>query len=1134
MAYTKEQQAQLKGILKKYSDLGGTYYGAGSGTPYLQNASTIYKPKAPSQNLFQKVGAIGSQTTHMLGSAATGLGKFAVHTVEDVASAAGRAARTPFDLGVEAYQTHEAAQQSATLTKKLKQTNDNYRAGKLSKSDYQRQLQEIKDGLQRSSDLAQSSIKYGDEAKKDAFGVAETAVNLLTLGRYKPIETVATTLGKDFTEQSAKTGIEAILNQSGKKLENALTTIPAFRDLVARNTKSFVDLSVKQLAGESTAQFLTRNSKNIAIGLLIKRPILYQMNIGLAEDAYNKILEGKYSSAVTDAAWIAAQAIGGGPLGYFFRNTKRLGTKVAELTKGQGSFIDEVSQRINGNIGVYLEELKAGGAKEFAQHENTARIAQTVNMQIAGNDAKRAADNVLSHYYQNGIDPKTITPQHFLDDMYKWSVADKEAQKLGDNYVAVRWDSATKAGVARAVENAGDDLQEMVKAVQDIAAQPGNGFGNNEILMTRIFKAITESDSAASAAKQIRQISTVGTISKDIPAAVQKRLEKLGYSLAEPFGGRKTPQIDYNNLPKLVSEVSKGTSDIFDPAVAPQPVLDGLSGLLNKFGLSPESNTKVAYDKLSESLVSNLDRAGVTTELGLVGDDTPKGAKFILSKLQQYIDKQGPNSYLNIGTLGRGQQSALQDIRQMTIKEVREAIPGIDKTTAKKLLGAVNKSYTDVSLEFRGLGIKAFDYAYRIPGAKNYFRLQSALRYTYNPFFRAQELIETKSLAHMKASNLTWFKPGETPGALRARLDAASEILDRTKIFTSGYTGESTQDLTIGRIHANILKTQKRDLAGLALDLAEKQGLTLEQMAAQHPEQLADALRTIVQYPTKGVLNSPLARTLNIAFFPMRYNLKVTGLVAREVAKLPPSVQTAVIHSIFKTSDWLKSDEGIQWQADNQDAIQIFSYFTVYNNIAAVLHVLRGGKPNSVSELGQLGGLPFGVISQLLDKEGIIHLNTPYVDPKTGNVLPDYIPQTTKAKAAVALESLLNSVFTYPGRIIGLPGKSQSIRNLVDDFIKTGNSEYLKNIRTEDLTPLQQNMIRVLQGDTSQDAIDSLYISPAEGEYGGYTLPTINLPQPVAVMSKSELAAAKAKNKTTKKKKTALAIPAQGQSLQLP
>ena len=229
--------------------------------------------------------------------------------------------------------------------------------------------------------------------------------------------------------------------------------------------------------------------------------------------------------------------------------------------------------------------------------------------------------------------------------------------------------------------------------------------------------------------------------------------------------------------------------------------------------------------------------------------------------------------------------------------------------------------------------------------------------------------------------------------------------------------------------------------------------------------------------------------------------------------------------------DWLKSDEGIKWQAQYADAIKLFQYFSVTGNIQSVYSTLMGHN-HSISQWGLMGGLPFGVITQILENEGIISISTPYVDPKTGTVLPDYIPTTTKARAAVALESLINSTFTYPGRIIGMPGKAQLIRGQVNGLLKTNQSEYTKEVRGE-LTPLQQRTIEVLTNpNVTQEQIDQLYMSPAQGEYNWYTLPS--LAQPVHVYTRQEVAALKAKKPSsskTKTKKKALPIPARGQSL---
>jgi len=1139
---------RLQELGQKY---GGSFGGNGLATmPYVSNPNAKPVPKTlikpPSQNVFQKIGAVTQQAVGLspdkpsfLQSAIAGAGKYVAHTAEDIGKQAYRAARTPLDLTRAAYRSYDAEQKSQVLRSKLNTLSRAYGAGKVSKEDYHRQLQEINKGFDQVNTIIKSSFQAGDAAKQDAIGVAQTAVNVLSVGRYKSLESGVKSAGKGFVllnQQPGKQGLEKVLFDVGKKVETALQTAPAFRELVGRNTGYFLDQSMKQLAGETKSQFLGRNSKNIAIGLLIKRPIVYQTNIGLAQDTYNHILDGKYNQAAKDAAWAGAQAVGGGPLGWFFRNTKKYGGKLRLLANGTDSFVDEVSKRIGdgspAQIAAYLENLKTTSPKEFARAEKALRIAQEVNLQASGENVAHAAGAVTSHYEQHGIDLGALSPKQLVDDLNRWAQADAIAQKLSPKgsdaeYVAVRWDKAAKDALATRIEAAGDDFKAMADAITELSSQPGVGWGNNPILMAKITNAVRDAESAAYAAKAIRKISTVATLASDIPPAQAKRLARLGYSVAEPFGGRKTPKVDFKDTRKLVSAVSSG-SDIFDETVSPQPQLAFLAGLLRKSGTSPESNTTVAYDKLSEALVTNLDSLGAGSGIGLTGDDPARGAKYILSRLQEYINKQAPNPYLNVGTLGRGSQSALQDVRQMNIKEIQEALPGTLRADAKRLQQAILKAYTDVPLEFRGLGVKASDYAYRVPGAKVYSRIQSALRYTYNPFFRTQEVIETKVLSHLKANNLVWMKS-------REELDRVSQLLDDSKIFTSGYTGEAAQDLTIGRIHANLLKTQRRDLAGLASDIAEKKGITVEQMVQDHPDELADALRVVVQYPTKGVLNSSLARTLNIAFFPMRYNLKVAGLVAKEVAKLPPTVQTAVIHSMFKMSDWMKSPEGIQWQSDHADAIQLFSYFLPAQNVASVLHLLTG-KPDSIGQLGLLGGLPFGFISQILDAEGIIHLNTPYVDPKTGSVVPEYVPQTTKARAAVAVQGLINSMFTYPGRVIGLPGKSQFVRNQVDSFINTDGGDYLKQIRTEDLTPLQHRWIQTLSDpQVTQEQIDKLYVSPAQGQFNWYTLPPSNLPKPVKVLTRAEVAqhkSAQAGGPTAKPK--ALPIPAQGQTLQMP
>jgi hypothetical protein len=675
---------------------------------------------------------------------------------------------------------------------------------------------------------------------------------------------------------------------------------------------------------------------------------------------------------------------------------------------------------------------------------------------------------------------------------------------------------------------------------------------------------LTEKDRRVFENTYIKEIPN-NTIIEDTPD-IRKYLASKGYTTltvprihSDVSGARtETLVIDAKafDKPKPTSEtVTKDNTNLFDAATAPQPTLAHLAGFLNSAGLSPQANQQKAFQALSSGVAKSLDNLKVSGELGLhMGGNETTGGQVIMSKLEAYITNLEPSTFLRTATLTFGKaRPAITDIRQLTTKEIRTALNTgnggrlITEAEAKEIAKAINQGYLNTPLELRGLGDKVIDYLYKYnPAQKYYSRAQSALRYSYNPFFQAQEGFETAFFSGLSGGNkitstvdhhLLW-------GKTKQELDVTVGQLEQARVFggtgtaegllSSSLGGEAAQDLVIGRLTANITRGQKRDLAGLAQDIAARQGMTVQQMLDTHPEQLADALRIIVQYPREGVLASPLARTLNIAFFPMRYNAKVTIMAAKILAKQPPAVQFALTHSLLNFKDWLQSDEGIRWRAQNNDAIQVFNWISPLNNINGALNTLKyfektatGGKSDGIASLGQLGGLPFGVITQVLDSMGWISLNAPYVEPTSGDVLPDYIPNTTRAQAATAIVDLLGSIFTYPGRTLGLPGKQATLRNAVDGFTGTDASQFIKktyqnedgslNARGQaELSDSQKALVRVLGGDTSSDALDRLYVAQNGMPMLPPTVLPFNVPEKIPLLSKTQLAAAKAAGKSAK------------------
>lgn len=1096
---------------------GGFATAANYGKPIPTQTQIVQKPGLP--GVAQKALDVGKQVGSVAETVAKAAGGFVEHTAIDVAKQAIGTARTFVDYQTQPIQNKVTGDLITQLSSKQDAVMQAYKKGQMSKDEYTQTLDSLSKAF---TTLGQESQKISDgpTPQQRVSDVVNTAINVLTLGSF----TAGKALGKE-----AVGGLTA-------KLENAVTKVPAVKALVARNTADLVKAS----ANETFDQVLATNAKRVAVGLLIKRPILYQTNISGAKSVYDDIIKGNYGDAAKSSAWLATQMLEGGPLGAFAKGASWMKRGLGKLSYGEGSLIDTISSQIGdknpAQIARFLSTLEKKAPNEFQEANRVFKILQETNLQAVNNDVQRAAENILTHYQQHNIPLESITPSQLYKDFSNWSKADELAQRTlrsglvkdinpedAQKYVVVRWDTPTKEAVAQAVKNAGPEMNDQLAAVKALGEQPGVGWGNNHILMNKIQieienAALNKATSAESAAKGIRNISTASTIISDVPKRVSQELAALGYSIAAPFGGRKTPIVAENELRKLVTGAIQGNSEVFDVSSAPNPVLSAIAGAIDKSGLSPQSTNQVANRKLQESLVASIDELGLGGELGFKntqGGDILNGGKVILSKLQQYVENKKP-------VLNLGRSAAVTDIRQLRIGEIQEALgPGITSHQAKALSRAIMDAYTKVPLEFRGLGDHIVDNLYKYnPLQKYYSRLQSALRYTYNPFFRVQESVETKLLSHAQVSNLVWNKS-------KQELDAAAHVLDKAGILTSSLPGEAAQDQVIGRITANITASQKRDLAGLALDLAKSRGITLQEMVNQHPQEVDDAIRVVVQYPRQGILASPLARTLNLAFFPMRYNAKVTMLAAKVIQKQPPSVQLAVIHSLFQMKDWLKSDEGIRWQSEHADAIQVLNWITPINSVEYTFNLL-GHKPNSMSDLGQLGGLPLGMITQILDGQGIINLNTPYVNPKTGDVFPSDIPKTTQARAVTALTDLLSTTFTYPGRTLGLPGKNATLKKVVEAFINTNGTQFDKNVDMSRLTPLQQNWVRVLKGDTSQQAIDALYNSPAPGGFQGYTLPPLSLPfevvptvKPQPVIQKRTGLPSKPKGKKAKN----LAIP---------
>lgn len=1202
--------ATAKQLAEGVKTIGGVQnYGGGSGgysphaPKYAPSLGSTSQPMA-SQNLITKISNIGKTVGNLATKGIAGV----YHGLrDDVFKPVVRGAEFTLVNPIRQVPINIA---QIKLDDKTKSLANDYRAGKITKDNYIKSLTDINKQqatYQRQID-GMSPYKNAGQALTD---ILENAATALTLGGGTVVKTVLGSGAKDvtgafiakggkeaitqltslagkrggsaFVAAGGKQALDTMIKESANKVERTFLKVPAVKDVLTRNVTNIMKRDTQQLIGETTAQFITRESRAIAANLLIKRPLFYQMNIDSGQEIYQDMLAGNGGSAAKIAALQASQLVSGGLIGLFEKGGKWLRGGLSSMAYGHGSFIDEVSKATNNKIAEDLLKLKNTDPAAFANSEKVWRIFQEMNLRATNGDAKLAAQNFLANHVYAGQDLTQLTrealeneaqrhydAQQVLKILQGKNIRGLDKTKLA-NAVVVRWDRFKKGQLRHTILEAGNDKQAITDALFNSDATANEAWNHNDTLKAHIMRIVDEGASAEDMAKRVGAIPTAVGHVEGIPASASKKLSDLGYVLATPTGGlRESAYVEYEDTRKLISGLTSGkvaaldakASEVFDIATAPQPQVAALAGFLDKAGLSPRASQEEAYRALSNSVATSLEHLDVARGLGFAREGVAAaGGSVILSNLQRYVDNIQPSTLGRTASLTFGKaRPAITDIRQLTRDEIVKAMDAggakISATEAKAIQKAVMQGYLDTPLQLRGFGDKVMDFMYKYnPAQKYYSRIQSALRYSYNPFFQTQEAVETSLFSGLQGGNkissliehkFNWGKTKEELDSTIAQLEGARVFGGKAGgegLLSSSLAGEGAQDQVLGRLTADITTGQKRDLAALALDMAKRQGTDVAGMLENNPEQLADGLRWIVQYPRKGGLASPLARTLNIVFFPMRYNAKVTLMAAQILSKQPPSVQFAVVHSLMNMSDWLQSDEGIKWRATNNDAIQVFNWISPLNNIAGVFNTLKyfehgvtGQKTDGIAALGQLGGLPFGVISQVLDSLGIIDLNRPYVDPTKGNVIPDYIPQTTRAKAATAAVDLLGSLFTYPGRTLGLPGKNAALRGAVNAFSHTSQADYLKRTYQnpdgslndrgqQELSNGQKALVRVLGGDTSPEALDRLTITTTPNEFNWYTAPPpalpFNIPDKVEVLTRAQVAASKAQSKVTHVKPTA-------------
>lgn len=240
--------------------------------------------------------------------------------------------------------------------------------------------------------------------------------------------------------------------------------------------------------------------------------------------------------------------------------------------------------------------------------------------------------------------------------------------------------------------------------------------------------------------------------------------------------------------------------------------------------------------------------------------------------------------------------------------------------------------------------------------------------------------------------------------------------------------------------------------------LAEKFGMGLDDALAftyengvkryKNPkmvELMREATQMAFHYK-EGALTSPLMKTLNIIWFPLRFQAKTVQLMAGWMNTLTPTQKMVVMNNWVHFANWAGTDEGIEWRRTNRNIFyNILAYTTAYEQIGQSLEAVTKGRLFG-GNAGLIGGVPFGVFVNLARELAILPEDPDQFDPKTGRRFTKEIPRdiVSAATLSAALEQLIISVspstpfYSLTGGVIAGVSPRKYIESLVRQIVGAG------------------------------------------------------------------------------------------------
>lgn len=248
----------------------------------------------------------------------------------------------------------------------------------------------------------------------------------------------------------------------------------------------------------------------------------------------------------------------------------------------------------------------------------------------------------------------------------------------------------------------------------------------------------------------------------------------------------------------------------------------------------------------------------------------------------------------------------------------------------------------------------------------------------------------------------------EEGGGLRGVLDAAkhrAQIADSNLVLgISGFSNVKTA--------TNLMKSYSKRF-GMTLEDAVAFKMVGSKKVYDHPwmvDNMKSAVQGIFGYKV-GVLTSPLIRTLNVVFFPIRFQTKTMIQTAQWLGSLSPASRLLVLNQLTATAQWLTTPEGDQWRKKNRGMFaSLFNYVFAFEGIGKSVNAATRGQLFG-GNTGLIGGLPFGFVSNIAHDLGYLKEDA-QINTSTGKPFQREVIRDTASFAAfvTVVEDIISSL----------------------------------------------------------------------------------------------------------------------------